>query len=89
MALPDYECIKCLCHTVSGCWLRRNCARYSINKDYWQKAGSLSPTDQPKNENQHFHDCMNNENCIVGTILEYTIQFGQLVNIFFTILTVF
>lgn len=37
----DYECVTCLCHKVSGCYFKKNCAKYSINRKYWELAGSL------------------------------------------------
>ncbi|KAJ8956821.1 hypothetical protein NQ318_014235 [Aromia moschata] len=77
---PLYSCVECLCHARTGCWLRRNCASYSISKDYWRTAGSLSanPTKNPGSEDQTYRECMRNENCIVGTIIKYTEHFGPM-----------
>lgn len=67
-----YECAKCLCHSVSGCWFRENCARYSINQTYWEIAGEPTINFDVKNKVERFSKCMNNENCIVTTIKKYT-----------------
>lgn len=76
----DYDCVKCLCHAVSGCYFRRNCAKYSIDMVYWRRAGGLSPTHShpSPDEEARYKSCMMNENCIAGTIIEYTQSFGRL-----------
>ncbi|KAG5865195.1 hypothetical protein JTB14_032080 [Gonioctena quinquepunctata] len=75
---PLYSCVQCLCHARTGCWRRRNCASYSISKDYWKKAGSLvvSADDDPNNDSS-YQKCMLDENCIVGTVIEYTRSWGM------------
>ncbi|CAG9862152.1 unnamed protein product [Phyllotreta striolata] len=76
---PMYPCVKCLCHARSGCWIRQNCAKYSINFNYWKEAGSLVVNlDDPPNNVESYNACMKDENCIVGTIIQYTQQFGEL-----------
>lgn len=68
-----HECAKCLCHSVSGCDNRMNCAKYSISKSYWRDAGS--PTLQSyssKNDDTKYKKCMKDENCILNTIKTYT-----------------
>lgn len=67
-----YECAKCMCHGVSGCWYRENCAKYSINEEYWRDAGSPSLDETVVDSNQRYKKCMKNENCIVNTIKMYT-----------------
>ncbi|XP_072380138.1 uncharacterized protein [Diabrotica undecimpunctata] len=75
---PLYECVRCLCHARSGCWIRQNCARYSISMDYWTKAGSLtvSPYESSTSPTA-YSNCMKDENCIVGTIINYTGRLGD------------
>ncbi|XP_019880378.1 uncharacterized protein LOC109608392 [Aethina tumida] len=69
----EYDCIKCLCHARTGCYRRRNCALYSINYNYWKEAGQLKANLQdPNGSQQAYNNCMRDENCIVGTIIEYT-----------------
>ncbi|XP_072380137.1 uncharacterized protein [Diabrotica undecimpunctata] len=73
-----YDCVRCLCHARSGCWIRQNCARYSISEDYWKKAGSLTVSPNEKSTDPSaYRNCMRDENCIVGTIIQYTGQFGE------------
>lgn len=81
MGTDIQQCINCLCHARSGCWSRYNCARYSINYDYWQKAGSLTvdAEDKPDDEVSYLN-CLRNENCIVATIAKYTEHFGEIVS---------
>ncbi|CAH1171209.1 unnamed protein product [Phaedon cochleariae] len=78
LSSPVYPCIQCLCHGVSGCWRRQNCARYSVSKEYWMQAGSLvvSAADDPSSD-ASYRKCLQNENCIVGTIIKYTEQYGE------------
>ncbi|KAF5288757.1 hypothetical protein FQA39_LY15248 [Lamprigera yunnana] len=77
MGTEIQKCLNCLCHARSGCWSRFNCARYSVDKSYWLKAGSLTP--QPSGT---YHDgyktCMNDENCILNTIKSYTERLGEI-----------
>ncbi|KAJ8924785.1 hypothetical protein NQ315_000938 [Exocentrus adspersus] len=75
LAHPLYPCIKCLCHARTGCWLRQNCARYSISEKYWRDAGAL--TTNGRDTRNSYRNCMWNENCIVGTIISYTEKFGK------------
>ncbi|KAI4456130.1 destabilase-related [Holotrichia oblita] len=73
-----HTCIKCLCHARTGCYRRRNCASYSISEAYWKKAGYPSlPGDNP-NSSQSYNRCMQDENCIVNTIVGYTRNFNNL-----------
>ncbi|XP_018577274.1 uncharacterized protein LOC108915662 [Anoplophora glabripennis] len=74
---PLYQCIRCLCHARSGCWIRQNCARYSISRNYWQEAGALTVNNWSKGGDDYTR-CMRDENCIVGTIIQYTQKFGKL-----------
>lgn len=64
-----------MCHARSGCWSRFNCARYSISKEYWEKAGSHSP--DTSSLDQAYRACMGNENCILNTLKSYTEQYGE------------
>lgn len=73
------ECLNCLCHARSGCWDRRNCASYSITKDYWKAAGSPS-IGFYSNSDKAFKACMKHENCILNTVKTYTGSFGELVS---------
>lgn len=71
-----------MCHARSGCWSRFNCARYSISKEYWTRAGSHT-TGPFKDSEEAFHNCMENENCILNTLKGYTELFGERVSFFF------
>ncbi|CAH1112592.1 unnamed protein product [Psylliodes chrysocephalus] len=74
-----YPCIKCLCHARSGCWIRQNCARYSIDFNYWKTAGSVvANLDDLPNDKNSYESCMKDENCIVGTIIQFTEKFGRI-----------
>ncbi|XP_056636029.1 uncharacterized protein LOC130444765 [Diorhabda sublineata] len=75
---PLYPCVQCLCHARSGCWRRQNCARYSISEQYWRDAGALTVSNEENQDSDAFRRCMANENCIVGTIINYTGRFGDL-----------
>nr|XP_023029680.1 uncharacterized protein LOC111517691 [Leptinotarsa decemlineata] len=52
---------------------------YSISRDYWTRAGSLvvSPSDSQLSDGG-YDKCMRDENCIVGTIIEYTKSWGEM-----------
>ncbi|KAK9717657.1 Destabilase [Popillia japonica] len=73
-----HKCIECLCHARTGCYNRITCANYSINRSYWETAGSPSlPGDDPDDE-RSYTKCMQNENCILNTIVGYTSSFNNL-----------
>ncbi|KAK9717665.1 Destabilase [Popillia japonica] len=73
-----HTCIKCLCHARTGCYRRINCARYSISEAYWRRAGYPTlPGDNP-NSSQSYLNCMQDENCILNTIVGYTNAFNNL-----------
>lgn len=75
-----HKCIECLCHARTGCYNRITCANYSINRSYWETAGSPSlPGDDPDDE-RSYTKCMQNENCILNTIVGYTSSFNNLVS---------
>ncbi|XP_017786634.1 PREDICTED: uncharacterized protein LOC108569557 [Nicrophorus vespilloides] len=70
------SCIKCICHSVSLCYLMKNCAKFSITFDYWRAADSphigAHTTDR-----EAFELCQNNDDCIYETIENYIINVGQ------------
>ncbi|KAI4456129.1 destabilase-related [Holotrichia oblita] len=73
-----HKCIECLCHARTGCYRRVRCANYSISYNYWLTAGLPTlPGDDPNNE-QSYKNCMQDENCILNTIVGYTSSFNNL-----------
>ncbi|KRT83399.1 hypothetical protein AMK59_4530 [Oryctes borbonicus] len=73
-----HKCITCLCHARTGCYRRENCARYSISRSYWETAGFPTlPGDSPDSD-ASYNRCINNENCILNSIVGYTSTFNNL-----------
>ncbi|XP_017786636.1 PREDICTED: uncharacterized protein LOC108569559 [Nicrophorus vespilloides] len=70
--------IRCLCHAVSGCYFLTNCAKYSVNYEYWQKAGSpvLSVDQIP--DQKAYRACILNNNCVLNTINNYVQAQGEM-----------
>ncbi|XP_049826532.1 uncharacterized protein LOC126266491 [Aethina tumida] len=70
LSIEERKCVMCLCHAITGCYSRQNCASYSISRDYWNLAG------RPKVDGlKSYEKCMKDKNCIVETILRYTGRF--------------
>lgn len=70
------ECIRCLCHARTGCYQLRNCASYSINRSYWESAGSPTYLDDSPSDRDAFTNCMRDEGCIRRTIVGYISALG-------------
>ncbi|XP_049826320.1 uncharacterized protein LOC126266436 [Aethina tumida] len=73
----EYKCVKCLCHARSGCWSRLNCAQYSIHKVYWIQANSPVVDGDSSDDSLAYKHCMQDENCVIETIINYTSQYGD------------
>lgn len=76
----EYKCVKCLCHARSGCWSRLNCAQYSIHKVYWIQANSPVVDGDSFDDSLAYKHCMQDENCVIETIINYTSQYGEFVS---------
>lgn len=70
-SLPSENCIRCLCHARTGCFILRNCASYSISQDYWTQAGRPTVLDDDPNNAMSYTKCMQSDTCIMETIRGY------------------
>ncbi|XP_063916582.1 uncharacterized protein LOC135132423 [Zophobas morio] len=79
MGTDMQTCFNCLCHARTGCYSRINCAKYSINFDYWKTANSpvVDVDDEPETQ-QSYKKCMRNENCILATLDQYADAIGHM-----------
>ena len=70
---PEREkCIRCICNAVSACFSLTNCAKKTIDLNYWLEAGSPVVDTANDDDNIAFSKCIQNDECVLTTIDQYT-----------------
>lgn len=86
-SVVDEQCLRCICHGRSGCYFMKNCANYSISREYWVEAGRPTVVDDSPDDPASYENCKKDDNCIMRTMRGYILPKAK-VHAYTSVLTV-